>query len=386
MLRILTFALLFVVVSVIGGRAVVALPQMKANATLEPFEFQPGVIVAPARGTAYIMNPGGGINAVELASGHLLWQSSHAEKPLLVNGALLLAQRKPRRGDSKLRLVGLRLHDGRSAGFEVNVELPKGSRALISDELGKQFRIKAHILESKTVISWWYREIRIGGVAPGAGVKPVHQSKGTVQINLSTGRSVSIANQMLPPFHQPALPANLARLVTSGALRGPPRKSGGVWALAERTSGNGGEHVVLRRWNRADGKALPDLVLFKAGPTFRYVSADGRHLLASDPASADGPGWLWVIHSTETGERVATLRRQSPAAWFFVWHSRLLYGVQPTGRRVNRKWVIRPPQFRAIDITSGNEAWSHPVRDTAYRGLFPARRGAAPPAPAVAPQ
>src|SRR5205823_4768852 len=49
--------------------------------------------VADAAGrTGYLSNPGGGIDAVDLLTGDLLWKSDEAQRPLLVVGGRLYAQ------------------------------------------------------------------------------------------------------------------------------------------------------------------------------------------------------------------------------------------------------------------------------------------------------
>jgi hypothetical protein len=44
---------------------------------------RPGVVVDPAAGRLYMMNPQGGIDAVEITSGKLLWTTKEAAKPLI---------------------------------------------------------------------------------------------------------------------------------------------------------------------------------------------------------------------------------------------------------------------------------------------------------------
>src|SRR3954463_16411273 len=51
-----------------------------------------GVLVAPDRGLAYVMRPGGGIDAIDLASGNVRWHSDAAAKPLAISGKRLIAQ------------------------------------------------------------------------------------------------------------------------------------------------------------------------------------------------------------------------------------------------------------------------------------------------------
>ncbi len=70
----------------------------------ESFELRPGVVVDAARTVVYLMNPNGGIDAVDAASGRVVWTSMLAAKPLFVDGPLLLAQAE--QGAAATRTLG----------------------------------------------------------------------------------------------------------------------------------------------------------------------------------------------------------------------------------------------------------------------------------------
>jgi hypothetical protein len=60
----------------------------------QSFTLVPGVVVDPVAGILYAMNPDGGIDAVDIPSGKVLWKATSAAKPLLVFDHRLVAQRE----------------------------------------------------------------------------------------------------------------------------------------------------------------------------------------------------------------------------------------------------------------------------------------------------
>ena len=108
-----------------------------------------------------------------------------------------------------------------------------------------------------------------------------------------------------------------------------------------------------------------------SGPQF--LSADGRHVLSSELV-ADDTVWdkyRWTIYDRDTGERVGEFRTYLPLAPFFVLDSEVVYETGPYVRQSETGPIEEPLKVRAVDLQTGQELWSQPVRDTTYRGPFP---------------
>lgn len=338
------------------------------------FEFHAGVIVNSNQSTVYLMNLQCGIDAVDLSSGKVLWSTTKAAKPLLLHGHLLVAQAESAAPSHLLRIVVLNTRDAGELLLEASVQLPEDVQVAIEDGLGTTFRTSARLHENDVIVSWRFSKQRISGPPPGPDAK-VRVATGAVRIDLQTGRTDSLGNEAVPPTPETRLPDNVARLVKLGGLPGPLWQVGNILAAIQRTSGKGGEHTVLRRWHSETGQPLPEVVLFGGELTFRYTSADARHLLASKRLDSAGPVWGWRIYSLETGEHVAQVRNAFPAAWFFITSSSLIHEAPPTGRIINGRSVMdQPLRLRAIDLETSDELWEWPFRDTAYRGSYPPSR------------
>jgi hypothetical protein len=361
---------------ILGGNAngcVTAQPSKEeVRKTANSFEFRPGVIVDSDRSVVYLMNPHRGIDAVDLASGKLIWRTERAAKPLLYYEDLLVAQTEPRVGQQFLRIALLNTREINVDPRFVDVPLPADVQATIDDSMESSFSTTARLHEGAIVLSWLYNYRRITGPPPGPDDQALdRKATGSVRIDMHTGQIDPIDEMVALPKSE--LPADVIRLKDAQTPPGPVWRVNNVLVAVERATYKGKQRVSLKRWDAETGEALADVTLFDNGLSFRSVSADKRHLLASRRDASDSRTWEWAVYSLETGAKVAELRHDTPAAWFFLSGSRLIHETNVTSRLVENRVVVEPGKLRAVDLETGTEVWSHAVRDTQYRGPYPPR-------------
>jgi hypothetical protein len=317
------------------------------------------------------MNPQHGIDAVDLSSGKLLWRTDRAAKPLLLHEDRLVAQTEPSVGQQSLRIALLNIREIAADPRFVDIPLPADVKATIDDGMESSFSAAARIHEGALVLSWRYTYGRITGPPPGPDDQALdRKATGSVRIDIHTGQIEPIDEIAALP--EPELPAAMIRLKDAQALPGPVWRVSNVLVAIERATYKGKQRVSLKRWDADTGEALADVTLFDGGLNFRSVSADKRHLLASRRDASDRI-WEWAVYSLETGAKVAELRHDAPAAWFFLSGSRLIHETNVTSRLVRGQAVVEPGKLRAVDLETGTEVWSHAIRDTQYRGPYPPR-------------
>jgi hypothetical protein len=335
------------------------------------FEFAQAAVVDSKNPVAYLMAPEARIDEVDLSYGQILATSTRAAKPLLLYASLLLAQAEPREQSEKLRLVGLDSKD-LTVSFELDVPLPAGVEALIDDRLGHSFHVGAHIDSGKIVVQWRSVQRRITGAPTN---EPAHIAAGWARIDANTGRLTSSGDGEAP-VREDDLPASVRKLVDSGALASKPCRVDDLIAATEYRDDNGATSVILRRWNKETGDDLPNIKLFGGDLTFRSLSADCRYLLTSRAID----GWLWSIYSMVTGDEVAEIHMSAPAAQFFIRDGSLFYLSPAIIVKAGGELKIdQPRKLSAIDLKTGGELWSRPIRETTYLGPYPPR----PPNPLV---
>ena len=335
----------------------------------------PGVVVSPERSVVYVMKPGGGLEAIDIGSGTVAWETSRAARPLAAYGSHLVAQVEASAG-SALGLVVIDRDSGGSVVHERTVPLPDGVRAIVSDSLGESFAADAHVEDGVIVVSWRYSRQVVRGVRPPPGPRGERfESRGVVRIDLASGDvgdSVPGAAETSPLA---TVPEQVLRLADRTKLLRPPWRAGDIVAAVQRGE-DGAEHM-LKRWRADTGEALADISLGTNVRAIKNVSADGKHLLTSTSKGADSTGWQrheWSAVSVATGRRVTPVECDFASARFVVMDDLLLRESRPHRRRVGGKMVEHPLGVEALDVASGETLWERRVRDTSYRGSLPPER------------
>lgn len=285
-----------------------------------------GVVIDSAAGTAYVMSQQGGIDALELATGNVMWNSREAAKPLLIKDGSLLAQARPAR-DGELVVVAFDASRG-TAKSRVGIEIPKFVRANVLNGPSRAFRAEAFEAADGTVVVTWTAEpgrALQGLVEPepeGMPLKDASASSrglsGAVRVDMASGRAVPVSG--------------------TEALRPRP--------VTARIAADAGSRQM--------------------------ASIDGRHILHSE-RNAEGDLWSryrWTI-TDAAGVKIGSVEAPVSMAPFVVSGNQLLYVAQPSVRREENKLVEQPLRLRAFDLRSGTELWTSAVVDPAFRGPFP---------------
>lgn len=282
-----------------------------------------GVVVDTARSVAYVMHPQGGIQALDLRRGTVLWRSTAGERPLALAGNRLVAQALPG-ADGELRIVALDVRGG-ALSSQGAFRMPEGVRAEVAESLRQIFHVAAVPSHDGVLIAWETETLtsrparRNQQLRQVLGAEAASRStkQGTVLFDPRAGRMTAQARQVVRP------------------------------ALARSLS-------------------APSVV------ENRFSSADGRHALTSrlvDDASA--LPYQWTISDARTGAVLGSLRSEASMAPFAVAGGRLIHVAPPTIRLEEGKMVERPLRIRAVDLATGREAWRREIRDTAWRGPVP---------------
>lgn len=275
-----------------------------------------GAIADRDRGQVYLMRPGGGIEAV-LLSGEIAWTTNVASKPLQLLGSTLLAQTESLAPDGSLAVERLSPTSGAQVGSTVNVSLPAGVWGSIDDGPGQSLATEASIVSGAAVVRWQAIE------------RPV------------------------------------------GALFGPPASvQSGVSMLNPTT---GAVAATAAAFPQAPPTAVPEGQGIDGVPGEQFYSADGRHVLVSERIADDSvwEKYRWSIHSLDSGERLNDVFHHLSRVAFVVIGSTFVYESPAFLRRLGEDWIDAPLELRAIDLSTGSEIWTRPLRDTLYRGPMP---------------
>ena len=314
---------------------VVALLLPSVNAAQRP---GPGAVavdsalVAPDLGLAFVMRPGGGIEALDLASGDVRWRSEKAGRPLAVVDGRLVAQAEPG-GAGSLALVVLETRNGTERS-STRVPIEQSVTASVADNAGGSFRAWADASGSQLAVRWQHSTLSSTGGAQGylpAATEGQAPSIGGGEASFTVaGASLQLEQ------------VNSLRPTAEQAVGRPALEEVSVAAV------------------RSSGRQL--------------LSADGRHVLISEripSAEFRIDHNRWNVFDRETGAKVASFRSVISAAPFVVVGRTLYYTSPAHVDRRGERLVHRGAMLRAVELGSGNELWAKTVRDSSFRGPFP---------------
>jgi hypothetical protein len=313
----------------------------------------PGVIVDPSKGYVYVMNPGGGIDKLQIKDGQRVWNSNAdgAAKPLAVAGDRLIAQATTPGAANSLKIVALDkdgsvAKDPASGKSVVGVRsLPPGVRPSIIDTPRGRFVAKVRPAGQFAVVSWEYSERpRRRGLPPGVEQK--------LQPTPTEGFAASPPSTGGPGHTSHAFRMNL----TDGSISDEPAVAPPV--------GPGPA--------AAPPQAAPPAELLPGinAPT-KIPSVDGKHVLVSTPTPpAQAPDqkftwYTWKIYNRDAknaADAIVKFDCHFAAADFVVNDSLVIYRTAPY-KTVSPNEPAKV-EVRAVDTTTGKEVWRHAVKNT----------------------
>ena len=278
------------------------------------FDMSPGVVADPAAERLYLMSPKGGIDAIGLASGNLLWTSRAAGKPLGVFDDRLAAQAEAVGGSNSFPMVLLDTKSGRVI-LTIAVPMPMGvMRLSIDDRTGTSSSVEARVEHDGLLVRW---HISNRGVSPIQRPVNVRNESGGVLINLQTLTAFPLTpDQLAEATLRSKTSSDTTRLSGTERLYFQPRPAGRFLVSVKLGLASAGQHAVMKRWNADSGEPLRAIDL---GPGFvdSLVSADNSLFLAIRRTT--GSGYLWSIYTIAGGDRVAELRLPDSSAQSFFY-------------------------------------------------------------------
>jgi len=302
----------------------------------EPFELRSGVIADPDKSLIFVMNPKGGIDALDLETGTLKWSIDHAAKPLALSGNHLVCQIEPTPGENELKIAILNIEERGQIVSTNSIRLPSDVRVSISDGLKSRFNLYGRIQNDEFIISWKYSYRPVRGYLTLA---QEHEKK------------------------EQSVPERDAPRITSGIIK-LDLISGEMSAIKEEDL----KIPLVPRWpNLKEAERLAGI------KDVQFISSDGSHIMTSQRI-ADDRTWekyRWFIYKRATGEQITEIKNHRPYMPFFIFKSAIIYETGSYTRRINDRLVDEPLKIRAVNLQTGAELWSWEIRDTKYRGPFP---------------
>jgi hypothetical protein len=300
----------------------------------DKFQLAPGVVVDSAGGQIYSMDVEGGIKALDVKTGEVLWESRDAAKPLGFSGEQLIGQVERGTQANALEVARLDPHTGRAIA-SVSAPLPSKVVPSVVPNLKGDFSAFADGLPNgDTIISWQY---------------------------------VDRTPRALPPGTKPTLPPASGTPSRSSTQQ---QVSRGAFKLSEMTG-------TLETMSAADASTPPPQVTSSQpsgdAKNREFLSADGRDYLVSARSNGDSgtQKYTLTVYDRQTRSLLGEFKSSVAVVPFFVTGSKAIYEIGPSVQRTSEGLIQRPRRIQAVDLKTGNEVWTTPIRDSTYRGPYP---------------
>jgi hypothetical protein len=320
-------------------------------------------IADPAGRTGFFASVSGGIDAVDLKTGELLWETTEAQRPLLLAGTRLLAQAGVQR--NRLRILAFDLTQNGACVLESDpVVLP--GWVVTAEAPGRSFTAHWRLDRNQLLLAWeasaWYTGTTRPTPKQEAAARK--HAAGTARIDLDSGRvEVGPAE---PPAQHPAVedfPELDKKAIRWQGIAGGRRCA----ILLEESSSQ--QKLLLRSWDAATGKEAEPKELLRGKRLLLQPTLDGRLLLLRDAGNTpdennlgkDRTDQFWTLVSPELGAAVARLPFSPGTQAVAVLGLRVYYAVSGPVRGSLDRPLLQPRTVRAYDLKTGKQVWERAV-------------------------
>jgi hypothetical protein len=171
----------------------VAVPSLAADDAQDPLWLPGGVSDAVGK-IGYLSNPKGGLVAVDLEKGDVLWESKDANRPLAVVGKQLAALAVEKDKQNVLRVVVVDTEaKGKKLRESTAITLPDWAvvgSGLDHTQAGKTFTARAQSAKGDLLLNWVARSRYYGGAAPNPEIlkRTNKDASGIAKVTLESGK------------------------------------------------------------------------------------------------------------------------------------------------------------------------------------------------------
>ncbi len=354
----------------------------------------PGGLLDSSGRAAFLPAATGGIDAVDLVTGELLWHTIEAEVPLLVVADRLYAQAGLKR--NRLRVLAFDLTRKGECVLESDpVVLPKW--VVTSDAPGKSFQGRWRKDKDQLVLDWEAKAWapRAQRPTPEQERTARQQAAGTARIDLLTGQVVLGPREAVASLPPRRLPRQLEKLTVRwhGTVGrnflavvledvAPPAKPGGTPKVEKGKAPSAAlpkerpaQCLMLRSWDWLSGKAGKPRELLRVKRPIVLPSIDERFLCLRDVApspdemvaSEANLALDWTIVSIEKGEVVARVKHVPGTQAVAILNGRGYFLVAGPVRGSLDRATVRGARLQAVDLKADKVLWERPLAGKTVR-------------------
>ena len=159
-----------------------AAPALAQEKSIAPRHLPGGGVADPTGKIGFFPNTSGGIDALDLATGKLLWATKDANRPLLATEDRLFAQRQNSIFILDTTQEGKRLFESKP------IALPEW--ASVETAYGRSYRGSTRLEGAALLVSWEARSFYSGGARPTPAIEKAarREATGVARVDVKTGK------------------------------------------------------------------------------------------------------------------------------------------------------------------------------------------------------
>lgn len=314
--------------------------------------------------TGFFASAGGGVEAIDLTTGKVLWENLEAQRPLLLDGHHLLAQAGVKR--NRLRILRLDCAQHGECTFESDpVVFP--AWVVTGAAPGRSFTTRWRLERQQLLLDWEARAWYVGSTRPTPEQTAAARkhAAGVAVIDLRTGQiDVRPAEKKETP-PPPPLPEHLEKK----SLRWQ-RLVGPLWKVLTLEEENGQQRFVLHSWDRNKEKQQEPKELLHGKRLIARTTMDESVLCLREasPSPDENASMMpkktpryWSLFDVLTGAELGRIRHEAGMHDLVVLGRRVFYLIPGAYRGALAKPSAQPQILKVVDLKSGKQLWERPV-------------------------
>ncbi len=321
----------------------------------------PGGFADPAGRTGFVASAVGGIEALDLKTGEVLWESIEAQRPLLLAGSRLIAQAGTRR--NRFRILVYEALTGECVLESDPVVLP--AWVVTGSAPGRSFEARWRLERNLLVCAWEAEACYAGLDNPTKEQREAARKRasGSARIDLDTGIVEMGPAEKAEPEPPPKPLKELEKLSvrwlgTIGAFTSA--------VVLHQTPEE--QSLVLLLWDPASGKASPPRVLLRGKRLLLQTSLDGQYLCLRDGGTGPDEKGVrpsreqsWTLVPLDLTGQVRKVPYEAGMQDLAFIGPRLYCAVSgPVQGAINRP-VVQARTLKAVSLDSGKVLWERAV-------------------------
>lgn len=301
--------------------------------------------------TGFLANANRGIDAIDLVTGELVWQTSAAQRPLIASGDRIYAYTLGK--DNHFRIMAFDVGHKGAVVFE-SAPLTLPSWVVTTEGPGRSLILRCRLEKDHLMLAWDAKTS-----PPGVKGGDRLHAAGSFDVDLTTGKAKELPAE--PAAARP--PVELDKLVVR--WQGWVGNNFKALVLEEEETQ---QKLLLRTWDKAGNAVGPPRELLRGQRLLVQPTVDELFLCIRDASAspdnrveADRLRSGWTIFAVDSGEAVE--------------HAPFVPGTQATSVQGSRHFVLvagqvrgaidrpfmHPRSLQAIDLKTGKLLWERPV-------------------------